>query len=362
MATLIETVTNRQPNGITPLVPSGIGTGLVGAWMGNVRSPLFNAAADKRELTTSGSPTFALNQELGTHVMFSGSQYLRQTNFRNVSANPVTFVVKFRADTLAPSLQTIMAATVNGTTSCIMQLYLSGSALNARQFNSGDATITGLVTGKIYTAAVTFDGISSRTLYLVTDGVIQNAFSSSTGPSPASVNQIDIGASPWAGPGEFFTGAIGCPMVFNRTLSQAEILSLANNPWQVYQPQNQKLLVAVASGGTTTNINPSVGNLTVTGFAPTVAQTANQSVSPSVGTLSITGFAPTVTQSSSSSITPSTGNLTITGFAPTITQPNSLNMVLGSLTITGFAPIIAQGPPAAPNTAMKLQKRRHCRR
>lgn len=44
-------------------------------------------------------------------------------------------------------------------------------------------------------------------------------------------------------------------------------------------------------------IYPGAGSLTITGHAPTLAQTANQSLVPAAGSLSITGYAPSLVQS-----------------------------------------------------------------
>ena len=89
-------------------------------------------------------------------------------------------------------------------------------------------------------------------------------------------------------------------------------------------------------------LTPDVGTLAITGFAPTVAQTANQDLTPSAGTLTLTGFAPTVAQPQA--VTPDVGLLAFTGYAPTLTQSanQALTPSTGTLTFTGFAPAVAQ--------------------
>lgn len=101
-----------------------------------------------------------------------------------------------------------------------------------------------------------------------------------------------------------------------------------------------------ASGGATdTPINPDVGSIAITGYAPTIAQTANQALTPGVGSVAITGYAPTLAQTANQSISPATGTLTITGYAPVVTQaatsPN-LTPDVGQITITGYAPLVTQ--------------------
>lgn len=117
---------------------------------------------------------------------------------------------------------------------------------------------------------------------------------------------------------------------------------------------------------TGTTVTPGVGTLALSGFAPTVARTANQAVAPGVGSLTLTGFAPTVSQSvglnltpgvaalaltgyapsvartANQSLTPGAGSLTLTGYAPTISQPHGVAPGVGTLSLTGFAPTVAQ--------------------
>lgn len=101
---------------------------------------------------------------------------------------------------------------------------------------------------------------------------------------------------------------------------------------------------APASGSSNTAINPGVGNITITGHAPTVAQSANQALTPGVGNLTITGYAPTIAQSDNKNITADVGNLVITGYAPTVTQGAGQNIApgVGSLALSGHAPTVAQ--------------------
>lgn len=94
------------------------------------------------------------------------------------------------------------------------------------------------------------------------------------------------------------------------------------------------------------NVSPGVGSVAITGYAPAVAQTANRSLSPGVGALALTGYAPGVAQTANQGVVPGVGSLAITGFAPVITQASSspnLAPGAGVLTITGYAPDVSQG-------------------
>jgi hypothetical protein len=92
-------------------------------------------------------------------------------------------------------------------------------------------------------------------------------------------------------------------------------------------------------------VNPDVGTISITGYAPNIAQSVNRSIAPNAGSVALTGYAPSVAQSAHQTITPNVGALVITGYAPSIVQESASRTVLpgaGSLTITGYAPTVAQ--------------------
>lgn len=115
------------------------------------------------------------------------------------------------------------------------------------------------------------------------------------------------------------------------------------NPWQAFIDQPRLPWFADAAGGATdTPVNPAVGTVAITGYAPTLAQTANQALTPVVGSVGITGYAPTILQPQA--ITAGAGTITLTGYAPTVTQGITTSIVpaVGSLALTGYAPSVAQ--------------------
>jgi len=119
------------------------------------------------------------------------------------------------------------------------------------------------------------------------------------------------------------------------------IKTLSDNPWQIFKAPARRLWVG-AAGGTDTPVNPGVGSIAITGYAPSIAQTANQAVAPDVGNIIITGYAPTISQPQA--VNPGVGSLTITGYAPTVTQNVDVpvNPGVGTIAITGYAPTVAQ--------------------
>lgn len=186
---------------------------------------------------------------------------------------------------------------------------------------------------------------------------------------PVAVGARQTGTQPWA------TGGLMLVAMWNRTLTDAEMQSLADNPWQLFKPAPRRLWLAYsASSGTDTPVNPGAGALTLTGYAPTIAQTITTNVTPGVGSLTLTGYAPSVSQSVVTNVVPQAGALTLTGFAPSVTRtanvsvsPGAGSLALigyaptvtrtanqsvqpgaGALTLTGYAPLISQGVDNAP--------------
>lgn len=139
------------------------------------------------------------------------------------------------------------------------------------------------------------------------------------------------------------TGGLCLVAQWARTLSDAEFSSLTDNPWQLFAAPPRRLW-GIASSGTTTTLTPGVDTLAITGYTPTLVQSANQTVAPGVGSLSITGYAPTLAQGANQSVNPATGTLTITGYAPTLAQSANQSVAPGvsSLALTGYAPTIVQ--------------------
>ena len=136
-------------------------------------------------------------------------------------------------------------------------------------------------------------------------------------------------------------GLIQVGYIWDRILTPNEALSLHQNWNQVWVPQRRDLFADSASG-TNTSVNPGVGNLVLTGYAPTISQP--QTAAPGVGNITLTGYAPTVAQAVNTNVVPDVGNIVITGQTPTVTQSvnQSATPGVGSVVLTGNAPTVTQ--------------------
>jgi hypothetical protein len=183
--------------------------------------------------------------------------------------------------------------------------------------------------------------VSGNNIAVFQNGIKTAATASGTQRVPSG--DFRIGQHKGAGGAGWATGGLALVMGWSRTPTDAEMRSLAENPWQLFRAPERRILVASgAPAGTDTPVNPGAGSVAFTGYAPSIAQSANQSAAPGAGSLGVTGYAPTITQPQA--VAANVGSLAITGYAPTVTQAinQAVNPSAGTLAFTGYAPSVAQ--------------------
>lgn len=78
-----------------------------------------------------------------------------------------------------------------------------------------------------------------------------------------------------------------------------------------------------------------------------VGGASGTSINPGSGAIALTGYIPSVGQSAHQTLTPAAGSLAITGYAPAISQPQAITLGAGALVITGYAPSVVQSDTQA---------------
>jgi len=129
------------------------------------------------------------------------------------------------------------------------------------QWGSGATTYPGTTQWRTYVGVVR--GSANRQGYV--NGISPAAANTTTKTVTAS-STVAVGAYWNAGApvaGYYWPGDIAIAGVFNRALSDSEIVSLSENPWQLFTPYTQILLFSVLSGAYT--LNAETGIYTVTG-------------------------------------------------------------------------------------------------
>lgn len=225
-------------------------------------------------------------------------------------------------------------------------IYITGGTLYGVGANNNSRVISATApdTGKWVTLACVTNTTDGR-LYidgqLVASGTLAGALSSYV---------FAIGCSGHTAAGEtsgtaFLDGLVGPALTFSRALSDAEIRALSENPYQILQAANAPLWLDVVAGGSGTSLTPGAGSLALTGYAPGIDRTANQTLAPTAGNLTFSGYAPGITQGASQTIAPAGAALSLAGYAPTLVQTahQSVTPGAGHVLLTGYAPGVSQG-------------------
>jgi hypothetical protein len=149
-------------------------------------------------------------------------------------------------------------------------------------------------------------------------------------------------------------GGRTCTLTFNAAnaatgdsffnIAETVAFKAESNPQSADPGVGQLTLTGFAPTATTSDhqtATPGLGDLTLTGFAPTA--TIGVIAASGLGALTIEGFAPTVTASDHQAATPGTGEIALAGFAPTVTTTAHVSAAsgVGALSLEGFAPTVA---------------------
>ena len=211
-------------------------------------------------------------------------------------------------------------------------------------FYCGDSyTIIGKPTGAAlsadtnYSIAGTCDGAYGRAY---NNGILS--------AGPVSVSSIDTtanlvinkssGVNPSADDSQnkiYFVG------YWNRALSDTEVRSISQNPWQIFKPVPRRIFVPVATSGNAT-LYPSLYTNDQTYYAPTVSQSGGaQTLTPSLFTGSQDFYAATV--SATKTLTQALYQNAQEFYSPTLSATYSLAPTLHTNTSSFFAPTVVPG-------------------
>lgn len=126
-------------------------------------------------------------------------------------------------------------------------------------------------------------------------------------------------------------------------LDPALMREATRNPWQILKAPTSRILVDSAAA-TGTLITPGAAAISLAGYAPTVAQSANRVVAPGAAAVALTGYAPTVVSGANQALLPGAAALTVAGYAPTVSQGAGAVLSPGAaaLGVTGHAPVVGQ--------------------
>lgn len=225
-----------------PQVPVGIDwgnpltRGLVGAWDVSGKS-LTGLVGDLTKTSVNLLPTSS-----GISFNLNGSlSYLTNTENKQATSIPLSFFCIINFKTI--KTQRIFDVSTGTTADDVIGIQMTNDASIFAQHYDGatNATTTSHVisASKKYVVCAVFNGLSSRSLYI--DGKLINTNTTNV-VAPSGINRVTIGYAPWSGT-EYYDGYILSPLLFSRALSNSEIKSLSENPWQIFKPKSRPVFI-----------------------------------------------------------------------------------------------------------------------
>ena len=320
---------------------------------GRVRSLVLRGVnlANGKTATWSGTKKFSGRAPDGLLTSLDGSSYLDLTNIGlyNPASTGVTLAFVARNGTPASVGGTLrITPSSGGNTFCAIRGTSTSYRLGAGYAAGGTLPM-------FAGAAVATSGVAERTVITCANGLtsttstdykvwINGTKYTTSGPIAFAAQTAGATYFGWDGADSKFPGTLDELAVFEGALSDAEVAEYFRNPYQMYARPAARVWFGAAAAGGGSSLTPGVAALTLSGPAPTLAQTTSSSLTPGAGALTLAGPAPTVAQTTSSSLTPGALALTLAGPAPTVSQTSGLTVIpaAAALTLAGPAPTVAQ--------------------
>jgi hypothetical protein len=281
------------------------------------------------------------SQGLARNFVSASSQYLS----RSLAVTyPLTMFVLHRQTTLGVNRTLI---SVGNSSTGRHTLYLGTadqlllfSGSGGGQWGSSSASVFYQDTSSFHMAVGVVRSATNRQGYY--DGTSPFAANTATDTVAAS-NTVAVGASWLSGApqaGFYWPGDIALAGVFNRALTDAEILSLSRNPWQLFTPSTQRIWVPVSSSGAYT-LTADHGTYAVSGQTANIFK--NKLITAGQGNYSITGQAATITHTTAGGYTlvADKGDYTYTGQTATLKRSKLIAANSGTYSIAGQSATVA---------------------
>ena len=214
----------------------------------NPRFAAFNSPTQKV------GPSYRGTGGVATRFVSASSQYLQQSN-TSLTNYPLTFLSVFQRATRP--FDGVLMGIGAGTNRHILYANqdniacFSGAGGTSAQAASTGFDLGSFGAGDVRCAVGVISAANSRSVYLDGTLVGTDATIVSTGASNTAV----IGCY-WNNdaPSMYFNGDIYLSLAWNRALTDTEIKSLSQNPWQIFKPLPRRIVVPVAAGGGTTAV------------------------------------------------------------------------------------------------------------
>jgi hypothetical protein len=135
-----------------------------------------------------------------------------------------------------------------------------------------------------------------------------------------------------------FNGNIADVTFWNRALSDAEIKSISDNPWQIFKPLPSRIFLPVSAGGGAT-ITATLGTADATGLTAGISASSPTTISASLGTATASGLSATLAQAFT--LPANLGTASASGYQAAIAQAATITASLGTAAASGYTASVA---------------------
>lgn len=193
--------------------------------------------------------------------------------------------------------------------------------------------------GKPHFAGLTYDGSTIRS-YVDGNPDATNAFAGAS----FSFTHMALGASYRSGNVSVMsTHDVALGVLFDRQLTESEIRSLSQNPWQIFKPLPRRIFVSSPATSGLYTLTAQSGSYAISGQQATLLRHRN--LTANTGTYNITGQFVNITYSSTAAVytlTAQAGSYSITGSSITLLKSKLLSASSGSYSIAGNSATISK--------------------
>lgn len=284
----------------------------------------------------------------GEAIRLTGTQYMT----RRLPAGfnfPLTFVSVFRRNVASPSR--VLASVGSGTQRHLLY-FASGNFLalySAAGAATGQALGPGISdTANVYFAAGRVSSAASRDVFV--NGVFYSPNTATANTTPMNVHAIGAYWNNDAPAAGFTSDAdILFSGLWNRALSNAEILDLHQSWRRITRPAQRRIWVPVSGGGTAYSLSADVGSYSLSGQAAAfnyVPGAASYTLTADVGSYSLTGQAAGLAYAPGSgaySLAAEFGSYSLSGVDASVKAGRNLPAEFGSYGLSGQAAGVVVG-------------------
>jgi hypothetical protein len=257
---ILERPWTRQPQTVVKGRTDGIGAGLVA----------YGTGAVDNDWEAVNGPTRTVGQNgIGRTFVSASSQYVKRNL---VLSQPLTVFALVKLATLNANQGYV---SIGGSD----QRHLLYSSNTATWFFSGSGGTYGQAAGGILTAGLWYSLVgraqSSTSRQVFINGIQRGTDTTAVSPTASS---LCVAGASWSSgapqAGFYLNGDMAVWGVWNRALTDGEIMSLYVNPWQLFAPRRIYIPTATAAGYTHPTLSAATATeITATSFKPSVTYT-----------------------------------------------------------------------------------------